>query len=1253
MDKLLGILNNFSYNCVLSKMYLPLEKMKSKLAKLYFFLLLIFVFISENSFAQKSVQLGGSKTCVAVPFHSSFQLNQFTIECWFKRTGTGSVSSTGSISAYPLVTRGRAEGDGALKDINYFLGIEVNKEVLCADFEAGSSAPIPGKNNPLIGVTRIANDVWYHAAVTLDGTNFSLYLNGKLESQIIVTTIPQTLGLQKLCIGSAKNSNHASSGSFVGQISEVKLWSSALSSTLLKANLFTRGIQNAALIARWPMNDGNGIIVQDSSGNNRNGTIEGTLSSWANESPFTSTLEIVRGPYIQQISPTSSTICWRTNIPATSLIRYSTNWQVLPDLLVDNDCLTDHKLTLTGLIPGKKYFYSIGSANKLLQRDSNNNFVTTPLADKEVSTMAWITGEIGTGKAVVSKVYSSAKTFLGGSVPDVWINAGNLGYTSGTDLQYQSKFFSVFSDWLKKVCIFPTPGLLDYSSDALKKSDHAIAYNDIFYVQQDVISGTHSNRKEYYSFDHGDVHFIVLDAFGIESSKKIVDTTSTQAIWLKSDLAATNLKWKVVSIGIPFFTKGSIDGDSDTLMMQLRASILPILERNSVDLVIGGGSYAYERSYLLNGLTGTAADYKAWKHRVSTSKGKYDGSPNSCPYVKADNSTAKGTVYVTLGTSGQRGSEQVDFPFPAMVTSKTNICGSMILEVRNNRLDASWIREDGLVGDRFTMFKGVNDTSVIPVNSGQQVKLEAPWVGDYFWLYNDSTNKSQSLTINNSTHITVVDSLNCIQHTWQFNLVGQDPSQIILSAPTNFSCCNPTSVGLKVSPIDPNGNLMSIKFFGRKRPFQSTPPAPFSIIGLPDTQFYTSEENGGSNSFFKAQMDWTLAKKDSLAVSFISHYGDCVEHGDNNGNNVEWLRADSAFRIIENPATTQMPFGIPFSVCVGNHDQSPNGDPNGTTTFYNQYFGSARFSGRNYYGGHYGSNNDNHYELFTVNGYNFIAISLEYDEIANGTVLAWADALLKTFVNRRAIITSHFLLDIKANFSFQGLATFNALKNNPNLFLILCGHIGGEAQRTDTVNGNLIHTLMADFQTRLNGGTGWMNILQFVPAENRLKVKTYSPLYDIYETDQNSEYQLPVNLFENFQLIGTNTNVSSSSISTLNWTALAIGNYEWYVEVNDGTNSIVSPIWNFTVTGPSARLEQELSNVPLVRIIPNPVHDSFNIDAGENDIKSAQVFSMEGWYLMNANTFGPTDISGLSSGSYMVRVLLKNGLRRDLLMVKY
>lgn len=1216
-------------------------------------ILMILTIIGFDSYAQKSLQLSGSKTAVVVPMHSSFQLTQFTIECWFKRTGTGATTTTGPLIAYPLVSRGRAEGDGALVDINYFLGIEVNKEVLCADFEANNSSPNPGKNHPLIGVTRITNNVWYHAAVTLDGSNFCLYLNGKLETQLTVTNFPQTLGQQKLCIGSAKNSSQTSAGSFVGQMSEVKVWNTALNSTTLKTNLFAQGIQHSSLVARWPMNEGAGSILVDSSGNNRNGVVEGIKYAWIQESPFYATLTIVRDPYIQQLSSTSASICWRTNIPSTSLVRYSTNWQVLPDLLADNDFLTDHKLTLTDLIPGKKYFYSIGSTTQLLQRDSNNTFTTSPNISDNVATVAWVTGELGTGNGVVGKVYDGAKNYLAGRAPDLWVNAGNLAYTSGNDAQYHSKFFTPFSDWLKKVCIFPTPGLLDYNSSATKLMDHAIAFNDIFHVQQSENSGVPSNRKEYYSFDHGNVHFIVLDVFGIESNLKLVDTVSAQTLWLKNDLAATNLKWKVVSLAMPFYTKGSIDGDSDSLIIRLRESILPILERYGVDIVIGGGSAAYERSYLLNGHTGLASDYKAWKHRLSSSKGKYDGSANSCPYVKSNDLNAKGTVYITLGTSGQRGTAQVDFPYPAMVTSKTNLAGSLILEVIGNRMDASWVREDGVVGDRFTMFKGLNDTMLIPINAGQQIKLEAPWAGDYLWLNSDSTNKSQSLVINNSSFITVSDSLNCIQQTWQFNVVGQNPSQIILQAPANFSCCNPSNVGLKVRPIDPDGNPMTVKYFGRKRPFQANPPSPFSFVGFPDTQYYTGEIKGGTNSMFRSQMDWAVAKKDSFKISFITHYGDCVEEGDNGGNDIEWLRADSSFRIIENPITTQLPHGIPYSICVGNHDQSPEGDPNGTTTFYNQYFGASRFTGRNYYGGFYGNNYDNHFELFSVNGYDFIMLSLEYDETANATVLAWADAILKTYSNRRAIVSSHFLLDIKANFSAQGLATFNYLKNNPNLFLMLCGHVSGEAHRTDTVNGNLIHTILADYQTRLNGGTGWMNILQFIPAENRMKVKTYSPIFDIYETDQNSEFDLTVNLFENFKLLGSVNNVMSGASASFNWTNLDLGNYEWYAEVNDGTNSVLSQVWNFTVTGPSPRLSHETDLTPSVRIIPNPAYDSFKIDAGDLEVKSVQLYSMEGLFLKHGNVIGSTDISELSGGSYMVSVLLKNGLRRDLLLVKY
>jgi hypothetical protein len=111
----------------------------------------------------------------------------------------------------------------------------------------------------------------------------------------------------------------------------------------------------------------------------------------------------------------------------------------------------------------------------------------------------------------------------------------------------------------------------------------------------------------------------------------------------------------------------------------------------------------------------------------------------------------------------------------------------------------------------------------------------------------------------------------------------------------------------------------------------------------------------------------------------VATLGDCVENGDNGGNNIEWMRADASYSIIENPGTTGLPDGIPFGITVGNHDQSPNGDPTGTTTFYNQYFGAARFTGRSYYGGHYGTNNDNWFDLISTGGMDFIVISLEYD----------------------------------------------------------------------------------------------------------------------------------------------------------------------------------------------------------------------------------------------------------------------------------
>jgi len=290
--------------------------------------------------------------------------------------------------------------------------------------------------------------------------------------------------------------------------------------------------------------------------------------------------------------------------------------------------------------------------------------------------------------------------------------------------------------------------------------------------------------------------------------------------------------------------------------------------------------------------------------------------------------------------------------------------------------------------------------------------------------------------------------------------------------------------------------------------FPSTPGPDFTLIGLPDTQYYTSGKNGGDPAIFNSQIQWILANKDAMNIVYVAQMGDCVENGDLVES--EWQIADAIMRKLENLRVTNFPDGIPYGLAVGNHDQSPEGDADGTTALFNKYFGASRFWGRSYYGHHYGSNNDNHFDLFSVSGLDFIVVYLEYDLTPDTTVLAWADSILQIYHTRRAIIVSHYIIETgNAGYpGVQGKAIYAAFKDNPNVFLFLCGHIGGEGQRSDIFEGRTIHTLLANYQHRPNGGGGWLRILEFSPANNEIRVKTYSPWLDQWETDSNSQFTL-------------------------------------------------------------------------------------------------------------------------------------------------
>lgn len=479
--------------------------------------------------------------------------------------------------------------------------------------------------------------------------------------------------------------------------------------------------------------------------------------------------------------------------------------------------------------------------------------------------------------------------------------------------------------------------------------------------------------------------------------------------------------------------------------------------------------------------------------------------------------------------------------------------------------------------------------------------------------------------------------------------VNDPPNAPTLIAPSNNATNTNLTTNLQVNVTDPEAGTLTVAFYAR--PCPPTAGADFTVVGIPDTQYYTSLLNGGSNETYKAQMTWIVNHLISDNIVFVEGLGDCVEDGDNDLS--EWKRVDTAQKIIENPVTTGLTFGIPYALNVGNHDQTPVGNPNGTTVLYNQYFGSSRFSGRPYYGGHYGSNNNNNYSFFSASGMDFIMLNFEYNPNPPIALLNWGRTLLQNNPTKRAIVGTHALLDVNGNFGPQGLFIYNTLKVCPNLFLILGAHVPGESRRVNAFFGDTVNSFMADYQSRANGGDGWMRLMRFSPSTNTINVKTYSPKLNQYETDANSQFSVYYDMTTTaspFSLISTVTGVPSGTTVTFPYTGLSPNTcYQWYVTVSDGSTTTTGPVWTFiTGTNPQPFAQSSTHFRTAERkdfiIYPNPSTDGQFHVLFADDFKNAAVSvrnsigSVVFESQLDESNLQDLDLTQLKSGIYFLSV---------------
>jgi hypothetical protein len=302
----------------------------------------------------------------------------------------------------------------------------------------------------------------------------------------------------------------------------------------------------------------------------------------------------------------------------------------------------------------------------------------------------------------------------------------------------------------------------------------------------------------------------------------------------------------------------------------------------------------------------------------------------------------------------------------------------------------------------------------------------------------------------------------------------------------------------------------------------------FSIIVLPDTQNYIQNLRGKANrDMFRDQTEWIVANKERYHIAYVTQLGDLSQSlnmtKESNAALGEKAREISAerFRSCDSIMSPLDKANIPYGIAVGNHDQFPfAGEPGGNSTdlfqkwFVNQGKDKSRFEGKNFYGGSREANSyDDHYDTFNAGGRDWIVIYLEFDNDQekniedDDTRNSWALEILKKHPRHIGIIVTHNAGNIrKKELGSQAQLFYNKLKNQPNLAMILGGHVGN---KNGDVNYfalpregmNPVRTYIADFQSlspdgtteNINGGNGYLRVMKFSVKQNKVTVTTLSP----------------------------------------------------------------------------------------------------------------------------------------------------------------
>lgn len=305
------------------------------------------------------------------------------------------------------------------------------------------------------------------------------------------------------------------------------------------------------------------------------------------------TLEIIKGPYLQDVTQIGITIMWETSKSASARVQYGNQGALLDRTEIDENQAKIHEVRIQGLIPESYYSYKAVSETEAGEKVESEiyTFRTAPYRSTPFRFAVW--GDNRTDYITCDKVAQ----LIAAQNPDIVINVGDVVTTGGVYAQWGTEYFIPIRHFASSV-----PSYI-----AIGNHEQQAHWFDNLVSQP--------GNEHWFAFSYGNSRLIILD------TNRSYYSGSEQYNWLVEELDSDdfrNSEFRFAYFHHPPYSE-QWDSPGYTGETGVRAFLVPLLEEYGVDIVFAGHTHDYERGkrvlengheiyYVITGGGGAALD---------------------------------------------------------------------------------------------------------------------------------------------------------------------------------------------------------------------------------------------------------------------------------------------------------------------------------------------------------------------------------------------------------------------------------------------------------------------------------------------------------------------------------------------------------------------------------------------------------------------------------------------------------------------